>query len=71
MVHLRQVGGGRGAAVDVPSSIPRIRPGGAAGRVGEHDADLGVQLARAGRGTFARIRTYRDVAPALSRAFVR
>jgi Mg-chelatase subunit ChlD len=38
---------------------------------GENDAELGVELARAGRGTFARIRTHRDVAPALGRAFSR
>jgi Mg-chelatase subunit ChlD len=36
---------------------------------GEHDLPLGRDLALAGRGRFARIRTYRDVAPALSRAF--
>ena len=36
---------------------------------GENDLDLGRQLARAGRGRLSRIRTYRDVAPALSRAF--
>lgn len=32
---------------------------------GEQD----LQLARAGRGRLARVRTYRDVAPALSRMF--
>lgn len=36
---------------------------------GEKDLDLGRELAAAGRGRFARIRTYRDVAPALQRAF--
>jgi len=36
---------------------------------GEHDLQLGRELALAGRGRFARIRTHRDVAPALSRAF--
>lgn len=36
---------------------------------GEQDVDLARQLARTGHGTLARIRTYRDVAPALSRAF--
>ena len=36
---------------------------------GEQDVDLARQLARSGHGTLARIRTYRDVAPALSRAF--
>jgi Mg-chelatase subunit ChlD len=36
---------------------------------GENDFELGRQLVRAGRGRLARIRTYRDVAPALSRAF--
>jgi Mg-chelatase subunit ChlD len=37
---------------------------------GENDVDLGRQLTRAGRGRLARIRNYRDVAPALSMAFV-
>lgn len=36
---------------------------------GEKDLDLGRELAAAGRGRLARIRTYRDVAPALERAF--
>ncbi|WP_395727542.1 VWA domain-containing protein [Nakamurella sp.] len=36
---------------------------------GEKDLDLGRELATAGHGRFARIRTYRDVAPALQRAF--
>ncbi|WP_233495991.1 VWA domain-containing protein [Geodermatophilus sp. TF02-6] len=36
---------------------------------GEHDLQLGRELARAGRGRLTRIRTHRDVAPALSRAF--
>lgn len=34
---------------------------------GEHDDDLGAQVARRGRGGLARISDYRDVAPALSR----
>lgn len=36
---------------------------------GEHDADLGRELAAAGRGLLAPIRTHRDVAPALTRLF--
>jgi Mg-chelatase subunit ChlD len=36
---------------------------------GEQDLELARDLAHAGRGRVARIRTYRDVAPALSRAF--
>jgi Mg-chelatase subunit ChlD len=36
---------------------------------GEHDVQLARELAQAGRGRLARIRTHRDVAPALSRAF--
>jgi len=36
---------------------------------GSNDVELGRQLARTGRGRLALIRTYRDVAPALSRAF--
>jgi Mg-chelatase subunit ChlD len=36
---------------------------------GENDVELGRQLARAGRGRLALIRTYRDVAPGPSRAF--
>jgi Mg-chelatase subunit ChlD len=36
---------------------------------GEQDVDLARELARAGRGRLTRLRTYRDVAPALSRAF--
>ena len=36
---------------------------------GETDVELARQLARGGRGRFARIRTHRDVAPALRRAF--
>ncbi|MGY1673671.1 vWA domain-containing protein [Geodermatophilus sp. SYSU D00710] len=36
---------------------------------GEQDVELARELARAGRGRLARIRTHRDVAPALSRAF--
>ena len=31
---------------------------------GEQDVDLARQIARTGHGTLARIRTYRDVAPA-------
>jgi Mg-chelatase subunit ChlD len=34
---------------------------------GEHDADLARDLARRGRGIVQTVRTYRDVAPALSR----
>ncbi|HEY1968531.1 MAG TPA: VWA domain-containing protein [Pseudonocardia sp.] len=33
---------------------------------GEHDAELGGQLARLGKGRLAAIRTHRDVAPALN-----
>jgi hypothetical protein len=33
---------------------------------GEHDADLGGQLARLGHGRLAPIRDHRDVAPALN-----
>ena len=36
---------------------------------GEKDVDLGCVQARAGHGRLALIRTYRDVAPALSKAF--
>jgi hypothetical protein len=36
---------------------------------GEQDLELARDLAHAGHGRVARIRTYRDVAPALSRAF--
>jgi Mg-chelatase subunit ChlD len=36
---------------------------------GENDLDLGKQLARLGRGRLRRIRTHRDVAPALSEIF--
>ena len=36
---------------------------------GENDADMAVDLARLGRGRLARINTYRDVAPAVSRLF--
>jgi len=36
---------------------------------GENDEDLGRELARSGRGRFRRVRTYRDVAPALSSFF--
>jgi Mg-chelatase subunit ChlD len=36
---------------------------------GEQDADLGRELARLGRGRLRRIRTYTDVAPALSAIF--
>jgi Mg-chelatase subunit ChlD len=36
---------------------------------GEQDVELGRELARIGRGTFATARTYFDVAPALSRMF--
>lgn len=36
---------------------------------GEHDAELAHDLARLGRGRLARIRSYRDVAPAVSRLF--
>lgn len=34
---------------------------------GEHDAPLGADLARLGRGRFARVTTRRDVAPAVNR----
>ena len=34
---------------------------------GEHDAALGADLARLGRGRFAPVATHRDVAPALNR----
>jgi hypothetical protein len=37
--------------------------------VGEHDLELGRELAAAGRGRLLRVRHHRDVAPALSRAF--
>jgi hypothetical protein len=37
--------------------------------VGEHDHDLGRELAAAGRGRLLRVRHHRDVAPALSRVF--
>jgi Mg-chelatase subunit ChlD len=36
---------------------------------GEQDVQLARELAQAGRGRLARIRTYRDVAPALGRTF--
>ncbi len=36
---------------------------------GEKDVELGRELARIGRGTFAAVRTYFDVAPALSQMF--
>jgi hypothetical protein len=36
---------------------------------GEQDVDLARELTRAGHGRLARIRTYRDVAPSLGRAF--
>jgi len=36
---------------------------------GEHDLELGRELAVAGRGRLLRVRHHRDVAPALSRAF--
>ena len=36
---------------------------------GEHDLDLGQELARLGRGRLFPIRTHRDVAPALGAAF--
>lgn len=36
---------------------------------GENDVDLGRDLAKIGRGTLRLIRTYRDVAPAVSRLF--
>ena len=35
----------------------------ARGLTGEHDAPLGADLARLGRGRFARVATHRDVAP--------
>ena len=38
---------------------------------GEHDLELARDLARRGRGTLARIRRHRDVAPALGKAFTR
>ena len=37
--------------------------------VGEHDPELGRELARAGRGRLLPVRRHRDVAPALSRIF--
>jgi hypothetical protein len=37
--------------------------------VGEHDRELGRELAAAGRGRLLRVRHHRDVAPALSRVF--
>jgi Mg-chelatase subunit ChlD len=37
--------------------------------VGEHDLELGRELAAAGRGRLLPVRHHRDVAPALSRAF--
>jgi Mg-chelatase subunit ChlD len=37
--------------------------------VGEHDLELGRELAAAGRGRLLRVRHHRDVAPALSRVF--
>jgi len=36
---------------------------------GEHDVDLGRQLARLGRGRLRRVRHHRDVAPALTQIF--
>lgn len=36
---------------------------------GENDVELGRELSRSGRGTLRLIRTYRDVAPAVSRLF--
>ena len=36
---------------------------------GEHDTELARQLTRAGRGRAARIHTYRDVSPAVTRLF--
>ena len=36
---------------------------------GEHDVQLARELSRAGHGRLARMRTHRDVAPALSRLF--
>ncbi|MGE3286194.1 MAG: VWA domain-containing protein [Pseudonocardia sp.] len=38
---------------------------------GEHDAALGAELAAAGHGLLAPVRTHRDVAPALTRFFAR
>jgi Mg-chelatase subunit ChlD len=38
---------------------------------GEHDTDLGRDLARAGRGRMRTVRDYRDVAPALNAFFAR
>ncbi|HJZ26514.1 MAG TPA: VWA domain-containing protein [Streptosporangiaceae bacterium] len=38
---------------------------------GEHDEELARDLARLGRGRLARVRGYRDVAPAVSGLFVR
>jgi Mg-chelatase subunit ChlD len=38
---------------------------------GEHDAELARDLARVGHGRLARIRGYRDVAPAVSGLFAR
>ena len=37
--------------------------------LGEQDLQLARELARAGRGRLAQVRTYRDVAPALSGIF--
>ena len=37
--------------------------------VGEHDLELGRELAATGRGRLLRVRHHRDVAPALSRVF--
>jgi hypothetical protein len=34
---------------------------------GEHDADLGADLARVGRGQVVPVRNHRDVAPGLNR----
>jgi hypothetical protein len=36
---------------------------------GEHDLELGRDLARLGRGRLARAHTYRDIAPAVSALF--
>jgi hypothetical protein len=38
---------------------------------GEHDEELARDLARLGRGRLARVRGYRDVAPAVSGLFAR
>jgi len=62
-------------AVDVSGSMRCERVHTAAATVaaldtsGEQDLQLAPELARAGQGRLAQVRTYRDVAPALSRIF--